>query len=77
MKSKKHVEEVLFNGTCRDFSLKLVQDWLLKRGRWSAEDAMAMADKLSKDVKKTINDFFKNQPKTAPTAVEKALNRRN
>lgn len=70
----KRVEAVLFNGKCYNFALVLANDWLLKQERWTANDAIAMADRLSNEVKQTVNGFFGKQQKTVS---KKALSRRN
>ena len=50
-----------FEGKCYNFALGFVNDWLLKRGRWTPEEAIAISDTLSKKVKKTVNDFLERQ----------------
>jgi hypothetical protein len=55
------VRKKAFEGKCYNFALGFVNDRLLKQGHWTPEEAMAISGTLSKEVQKTVNDFFERQ----------------
>jgi len=64
--TRKQIEKRVFGGKCYSFALGFVNERLLKRGQWTAEtteEAIKMSSTLSREVQKTINDFFGRQPR--------------
>jgi hypothetical protein len=55
------VRKKAFEGKCYNFALGFVNDWLLKQGHWTPEEAMAISGPLSKEVQKTVTDFLERQ----------------
>lgn len=51
------------NGKCYNFALGLIEEWLIKQGHWTPEKAMELSSRLSKEVKKTVNNFFERRSK--------------
>lgn len=51
-------EQVVFDGTCYNFALLIVEKQLVEQGRWTAEEATRLASELSEKAKKTVSGFL-------------------
>lgn len=58
--TKTEIETRIYDGKCYNFSLILVNELLMKQGRWTAEESMTLSDKLSREIQRTIEKFFKS-----------------
>lgn len=56
--NRKKIDDVIFNGKCCNFSLVLVNDWLLKQNRWTPEKAMKLSGGLAKKINQTVKAFW-------------------
>lgn len=57
------MKKKVFEGKCYNFALGFVNDWLLKRGNWTPEEAIAISDPLSKEIQKTVVNFLERKAK--------------